>query len=345
MINAAVIGGSGYTGLELIRLLVQHPAVNLTAICSRTYAGARLQDIFPAFSNTGTIRFDAELNHDYDVAFFAAPNGVAMQQVPSLLVDDKKVIDLSADFRFVDASVWEHWYKARHACPQLLSEAVYGLPEIHRVTIKQARLVANPGCYSTAVLLACCPLLRAQAVHGSFLIADAKSGISGAGRRADTGLLFSENNDNFHAYKVMAHRHYPEIIYQLKACDTGRLLIDDSVFSFTPHLVPMSRGILVTLYFATDHDQNELQHIFESSYHDEPFVRVLPAGSSPQTRDTRATNYCHIAVHRSRQSPIAKVLVAIDNLVKGAAGQAVQNMNLMFGQNETTGLQANAPLP
>ena len=190
MIRAAVIGGSGYTGLELIRLLVRHPVVEMTAVCSRTHAGARLQDVFPAFSDFGTMRFAAELDHDCDVVFFAAPNGVAMQQVPQLLDAGRKVIDLSADFRFDDRSVWERWYQAEHACPQYLPEAVYGMPEIHRAAIRQARLVANPGCYPTAVLLGACPLLRTQAVRGSFLIADAKSGVSGAGRRQDIGLLF-----------------------------------------------------------------------------------------------------------------------------------------------------------
>ncbi len=345
MIRAAIIGGSGYTGLELIRLVLRHPAVELVAICSRTHAGSKLSDVFPSFIGGSEIYFDAELGHDCDIVFFATPNGVAMKQVSALLNEGKKVIDLSADFRLRDISVWEHWYKTKHACPQLLLKAVYGLPEVYRTVIKQSQLIANPGCYPTAVLLACYPLVKEEAIQNSFLIADAKSGVSGAGRREDVGLIFSEISDSFKAYKVTAHRHFPEIMSQLQAFGKDHLFADDLTFSFTPHLAPMNRGIFVTLYFTSEYTQAELQCIFEDYYVNEPFVRVLPLGSHPQTHDVRATNYCHIAVHRSVESPIAKVLVVIDNLVKGAAGQAVQNMNLLFEQKETAGLQAIAPLP
>ena len=342
MIRAAVIGGTGYTGLELIRLLLGHPEAQLAAVCSRSEAGRALSEVFPNFEGKSDLRFTAELGAADvpDVVFFATPNGVAMKQAPALLERGIRVIDLAADFRLPDPAVWEQWYKEPHACPELLAEAVYGLPEIYRKDIAGAHLVANPGCYPTSVLLGFHLLVKSGEVDPGCLIADAKSGVSGAGRRASVGLLAAEIDGNFKAYKVSAHRHFPEIEMHLeRAAGSGIGL------SFTPHLLPIARGIHSTLYCRTERSQEELQELFEVAYADEPFVTVLEAGSHPEVRAVRGVNDCHIAVHKPRSSEIAKVLVVIDNLVKGAAGQAVQNMNLLFGFDETTGLSAVVSLP
>ena len=340
MIRAAVIGASGYTGVELIRLLIEHDQVDLVSVCSRSNAGALIGDVFPNFRGKAALRFEQQPTAECDVVFFAAADGVAMQQAEHFLDRGVKVIDLAADFRLRDPALWETWYGKKHACPGLLSEAVYGLPEMHRDEVRQARLVANPGCYPTAVLLGFYPLLKAHAVDGKYLIADVKSGVSGAGRRANLGLNLSEVSGSFKAYKASSHRHFPEIKSQLDAV-AGR----DFELSFTPHLVPMVRGIMATLYFETELGAEKLQEIFESVYVKEVFVHVLPAGSHPETRCVNGVNDCHIAVHKPECGRVGKVLVAIDNLIKGAAGQAVQNMNLTFGIAETAGLRAIASLP
>ena len=343
MIRAAVIGGTGYTGLELIRLLLGHPQAELAAVCSRNEAGRALAEVFPNFMGKTGLRFEAELKSagGLDVVFFATPNGVAMKQAPALLAGgDVKVIDLAADFRLPDPAVWEKWYKEQHTSPQLLAEAVYGLPEIYREDIAGARLIANPGCYPTSVLLGFHPLLKSGEAARDCLIADAKSGVSGAGRRADIGLAAAELDGNFKAYKVSAHRHFPEIQEHLeRAAGAGVGL------SFTPHLLPVARGIYSTLYCRTALSGERLQGLFEDAYAGEPFVTVLPAGSHPEIRAVRGVNDCHIAVHKPQGSDVAKVLVVIDNLIKGAAGQAVQNMNIAFGLEETSGLAAVASLP
>ncbi len=343
MIRAAVIGGTGYTGLELIRLLLGHPRVELTAVCSRNEAGRALSEVFPNFEGKSALRFEAGLGAaaGLDVVFFATPNGVAMKQAPGLLESaNLKVIDLAADFRLRDPAVWEAWYKEPHACPQLLEEAVYGLPEFYREDVAGARVIANPGCYPTAVLLGFYPLLKSGEVACDCLIADAKSGVSGAGRRADLGLAAAELDGNFKAYKASAHRHFPEIEAHLeRAAGRGVAL------SFTPHLLPVARGIYATLYCKTALSQARMQALFDDAYAGEPFVTVLKAGSHPEMRAVRGVNDCHIAVHKPQGSEIAKVLVVIDNLIKGAAGQAVQNMNILFGLAETTGLAAVASLP
>ena len=341
MVKVAVVGASGYTGIELIRLLIQHPGVDLVSISSRTYAGKKLSDSFKGFLGKTELVFSSQTNPEAEVVFLAMPNGIAMKQAGDFLNQGKKIIDLSADFRLTDSTVWEHWYKMEHTAKPLLASAVYGLPEIHRDRIAQAQLVANPGCYSTASLLGACPLIRENVISGNSLIVDAKSGVSGAGRRADTSLLFAEIQDNFKAYKASGHRHFPEIQTQLQQLSAGKI----PQLSFTPHLLPISRGILSSLYFETEMDQSEIQTVFESSYQAEPFVQVLKHGSNAEVRNIRASNDCHIAIHKPNQSSIAKVFVAIDNLMKGAAGQAVQNLNLMCGLAETEGLKTITALP
>jgi N-acetyl-gamma-glutamyl-phosphate reductase len=275
-----------------------------------------------------------------DVVFFATPNGTAMQQVPELLKHNVKVIDLAADFRLKDAAEWQQWYGMEHACPELLAEAVYGLPEINREQIRQARLIANPGCYPTAVQLGYLPLLERGLVDDTDLVADCKSGVSGAGRKPSTAILLAEASENVKAYAVPGHRHLPEIRQGLKNV-TGA----DVGLTFVPHLMPMLRGIHATLY-ATCHDRSvDLHNLYEQRYRNEPFVHVLAAGSHPETRNVRGANTCHIALHRPQQGNKLVILSVIDNLVKGAAGQAVHNMNLMFGLEETLGLQGVALLP
>lgn len=343
MIKVAIVGGTGYTGVELLRLLVQHPQVELAVITSRGDAGRPVSDLFPSLSGRLDLAFcevDVRALATCDVVFFATPNGVAMQQVPTLLDAGARVIDLAADFRLRDPAAWERWYGMPHACPQFLEEAVYGLPELNRERIAGAHLIANPGCYPTAVTLGLLPLLEAGLVDPGELVADCKSGVSGAGRHARADLSFCETNENFKAYGVFAHRHQPEIVQNLSAVTTGAALD----LTFVPHLLPMNRGIHATLYARLCAGaQVDLQALYESRYRNEPFVRVLPAGSHPQTSEVRAGNDCAIAVHASGNRVV--VLSVIDNLVKGAAGQAIQNMNLMFGLDETLGLRQPALAP
>ena len=342
MIKAGVVGGTGYTGVELLRLLAQHPQVELTAITSRAEAGTRVADMFPSlrrrvdlcFSDPATARLE-----DCDVVFFATPNGVAMQQAPALLDAGVRVVDLAADYRITDVAEWEKWYGMRHASPEWVARAVYGLPEVNRAAIASARLVANPGCYPTAVQLGFAPLVESGAVELGNLIADTKSGVSGAGRKAETSSLFAEASDNFKAYGVAGHRHLPEIRQGL-----GRLAGQSVGLTFVPHLTPLIRGIHATLYARVARDV-DFQSLFEQRYAGEPFVDVLPAGSHPETRSVRAANLCRIAVHRPQGGDTLVVLSVIDNLVKGAAGQAVQNMNIMFGLAETEGLWQLPVLP
>lgn len=343
MIKAGIVGGTGYSGVELLRLLAQHPEVELTAITSRSEAGRPVAELFPNLRGRLALHYiepDPALLGDCDVVFYATPNGTAMQQVPALLGAGVRVIDLAADFRLKDPAEWRRWYKVEHACPALLNDAVYGLPEINRDAVRGARLVANPGCYATAVQLGLLPLIEAGVADPDTLIADCKSGVSGAGRKAELGLLLGEAGDNFRAYGVSGHRHLPEIRQGLESA-TGRAV----GLTFVPHLVPMIRGIHATLYAHLADPGIDLQDLFENRYRDEPFVDVLPAGAHPETRSVRGANHCRIAVHRPQGGDVAVVLVVEDNLVKGAAGQAVQNMNLMFGLPETAGLDGIALLP
>jgi len=342
MIKVGIVGGTGYTGVELLRLLARHPEVELRAITSRKEAGMPVAEMFPNLRGRVKLAFstpeEAGLEH-CDVVFFATPNGVAMQQTRALLDAGVRVIDLAADFRIQDIAVWQQWYKMEHACPDLVAEAVYGLPEINRDRIRRARLIANPGCYPTAVQLGFLPLLEAGGVDTGFLIADAKSGVSGAGRKAEVATLFAEAADNFKAYAVAGHRHWPEIKQGLEIF-AGRSV----GFTFVPHLTPLIRGIHATLYAKASSDV-DLQALFEKRYAGEPFVDVLPAGAHPETRSVRGANVCRIAVHRPQGSDTVVVLSVIDNLVKGAAGQAVQNMNIMFELAEDTALADVGMLP
>ncbi len=343
MIKVGVVGGTGYTGVELLRLLAAHPDVEVQCITSRSEAGKPVSELFPNLRGHLDLQFvepDPESLGACDLVFFATPNGIAMTMAKQLLNAGVRLIDLAADFRLRDAQLWQTWYGLEHACPELLDEAVYGLPEVNRAAIKEARLVANPGCYPTAVQLGFLPLLRAGVVDAGSLIADCKSGVSGAGRKASVGALFSEASENFKAYAVPGHRHLPEIRQGLAAV-TGQL----PGLTFVPHLTPMIRGIHATLYARASHSGTDLQSVFESAYVDEPFVDVLPAQSHPETRSVKGANHCRIAVHRPADGDIIVVLSVIDNLVKGAAGQAIQNMNIMFARQETAGLDAIALLP
>ena len=340
MIKVGIVGGTGYTGVELLRLLAAHPQVVLQVITSRADAGTPVSKMFPSLRGYVDLPFthpDQAHLEKCDLVFFATPNGIAMQQIRVLLDAGVKVIDLAADFRLQDIQVWEKWYGMTHVCPDLVAEAVYGLPEVNRAKIKQARLVANPGCYPTAVQLGFIPLLEAGVIETKSLIADAKSGVSGAGRKAEMANLFAEAADSFKAYGVAGHRHLPEIRQGLSRVAGGEIGL-----TFVPHLTPMIRGIHATLYGRLTRGV-DLQTLFEQRYAGEPFVDVMPAGSLPETRSVRGANHCRIAVYRPQDGDTVVVLSVIDNLVKGAAGQAVQNMNIMFDLPETTALN-NLPL-
>jgi N-acetyl-gamma-glutamyl-phosphate reductase len=342
MIKVGIVGGTGYTGVELLRLLARHPQVELKAITSRKEAGMPVAEMFPNLRGRVSLAFSTPEEaglEQCDVVFFATPNGVAMQQTRALLDAGVKVIDLAADFRIKDVKVREQWYKMEHACADLIEEAVYGLPEINRDRIKGARLIANPGCYPTAVQLGFLPLLESGVADIGFLVADAKSGVSGAGRKPETHILFAEAADNFKAYAVAGHRHWPEIKQGLEAF-AGQPV----GFTFVPHLTPLIRGIHATLYARVGKDV-DLQALFEQRYAGEAFVDVLPAGSHPETRSVRGANTCRIAVHRPQGGDTVVVLSVIDNLVKGAAGQAVQNMNILFGLPEDVALADVGMLP
>jgi N-acetyl-gamma-glutamyl-phosphate reductase len=342
LIKVGIVGGTGYTGVELLRLLALHPQVKLRVITSRADAGTPVSQMFPSlrgFVDLAFARPDEAHLEQCDVVFFATPNGIAMQQTRTLLDAGVKVIDLAADFRIKDIAVWEKWYGMSHACPDLVAEAVYGLPEVNREKIRQARLVANPGCYPTAVQLGFIPLLEAGLIEEGSLIADSKSGVSGAGRKAEIPTLFSEASDNFKAYGVSGHRHLPEIKQGLADVFGNAVGL-----TFVPHLTPMIRGIHATLYGRLKKEA-DLQALFEQRYAGERFVDVLPAGSMPDTRSVRGSNICRIAVHRPQGGDTVVVLSVIDNLVKGAAGQAVQNLNIMFGLPETTALNVVPLLP
>lgn len=336
MIKVGVVGGTGYTGVELLRLLCLHPHVRLTAVTSRGEAGMPVAEMFPSLRGRVDLCFVAPQDtalDQCDVVFFATPNGIAMKQAAELVAAGVRVIDLSADFRIRDVAEWQKWYGMEHAAPQLVAEAVYGLPEVNREAIRTARVLANPGCYPTAVQLGFLPLVEAGVVELGSLVADAKSGVSGAGRKAEVRTLFAEAADNFQAYGVPGHRHLPEIRQGL-----SRVAGQPVGMTFVPHLVPMIRGIHATLYGRITREV-DVQKLFEERFRDEAFVDVLPAGSHPETRSVRASNLCRIAVHRPQGGDVLVVLSVIDNLVKGAAGQAVQNMNIMFGFDERCGLE------
>ena len=348
MISAAIVGGTGYTGIELIRLLSAHPKVSIDLLTSRSEAGTRADEIFPSLRGISDIVF-SDLGDETlatlqkcDVVFFATPHGVAMKQAEALTQAGVKVIDLAADFRLQSLSEFEHWYQQPHACPELLKAAVYGLPEVNRAKIAEALVVGNPGCYPTTAILGLKPIIdlqnqQAVAFIESRIVIDAKSGVSGAGRQASLALNYAETTDNFKAYSVEGHRHLPEI-------EQGVAQLLDSQFThrirFLPHLVPMIRGMLSSIHLElTDAGAAiDWQQIFETCYESEAFIDVMPKGIYPDTRSVRASNRLRIAVHQDNERAELTVIVVQDNLVKGAAGQAVQNMNVMFGFDETMGL-------
>jgi N-acetyl-gamma-glutamyl-phosphate reductase len=342
MIKVGVVGGTGYSGVELLRILAGHPQVQVTAITSRKEAGTPVAEVFHSLRGAYDLSFSDPSRaglEKCDCVFFATPNGVAMSQAQGLLDAGVRMVDFSADFRIKDVALWEKWYKMPHAAPALIGSAVYGLPEMFRDDIRKARLVANPGCYPTATQLGFLPAVEAGLVDIGHLIADTKSGVSGAGRKEELGLMYCEASDSMKAYAVAGHRHQPEIAQGL-AVAAGRAV----GITFVPHMTPMIRGIHATLY-ARITKEADFQKLYEGRFAGEPFVDVMPPGSHPDTRSVRASNVCRIAVHRPGGGDTLVVLAVEDNLVKGAAGQAVQNMNIMFGFAETQGLTSLPVLP
>lgn len=344
MIKVGIVGGTGYTGVELLRLLALHPQAQVAVITSRSEAGLSVADLYPNLrGHYDELRFsvpDVATLGACDVVFFATPHGVAHALAGELLAAGTRVIDLSADFRLRDADEWSRWYGQPHGAVELLDEAVYGLPEVNRQAIRSARLIAVPGCYPTATQLGLIPLLEAGLADTQTLIANCASGVSGAGRGASVGSLLCEAGESMKAYAVKGHRHLPEIRQGLRQAAGAEVGL-----TFVPHLAPMIRGIHATLYARVSDRSVDLQQLFEQRYANEPFVDVMPAGSHPETRSVRGANVCRIAVHRPQEGDLVVVLAAIDNLVKGASGQAVQNMNILFGLDERLGLNHAALLP
>ena len=345
MIKAGIVGATGYTGSELLRLLALHPDVEVSVVTSRSEAGKAVADRFPHLRAYNDLNFtdpSVDTLAQCDVVFFATPHGVAQAMMPEFIDSGLKVIDLSADFRLKNADLWASWYNQPHGCPELIEQAVYGLPEVNREAIKAASLIACPGCYPTAIQLGFLPLLENKLVDTGRLIADAKSGASGAGRGANVGTLLAECADSFKAYGASGHRHSPEIRQGLNSFSG-----EDVALTFVPHLLPMIRGIEATLYaeLTTELSLENIQAIYEKRYENEPFVDVMPLGSHPETRSVKGSNYCRIALHKQADSNTIIVLSVIDNLVKGASGQAVQNMNLMFGLEEHAGINQVPLMP
>ncbi|MDG6774813.1 N-acetyl-gamma-glutamyl-phosphate reductase [Thiomicrorhabdus sp. ZW0627] len=344
-VQVGIVGGTGYTGVELLRNLATHPHAEVVAITSRSEAGVKVEDMYPNLRGHYDLAFSEptlDVLKGCDVVFFATPHGVAMSMAPELTAAGVKVIDLAADFRINDLQVWAKWYGMEHTCPEMMEQVAYGMPELFREQIKQANIIANPGCYPTSILLALMPLLRAGLIELDGIIADGKSGVSGAGRGANVAMLGAEMSESFKAYGVGGHRHLPEMKDKL-----AQLTGEPVDLTFVPHLVPMVRGMESTIYATLSEDvsQEDLQILFEKTYENEYFVDVMPAGSLPETRMTKGSNMCRMAVYRPQGGSKVVVTSVIDNLVKGAAGQAVQNMNLLFGLEENAGLQQVALLP
>ena len=342
-VKVGIIGGSGYTGLELLRILHQHPSAEVHVMTSRALEGKKLYEVFPnmhGISNLTYLLPDDDKLYECDIVFFATPHGVAMNNAGLFLERNIKVVDLGADFRINDSKIWSSWYNMQHTEESLLNEAVYGQPEIYREAIKEARLIANPGCYPTAVLLALKPLLEKNLIDPSNIIADCKSGASGAGRNANQATLLCEITESFKPYGVSGHRHFPEIKQELESisgCTVG--------LTFTPHLLPMSRGIEATIYADLVDSKADILACFKNAYKNEEFVKILPEGVYPETRSVKSSNYCQISVQYVEHSNKLVIMSVIDNLGKGAAGQAIQNMNLMFGLNEQEGLLQMGLIP
>jgi N-acetyl-gamma-glutamyl-phosphate reductase len=336
--RVGIIGATGYTGVELLRLLLHHPQVEVTALTSQKYAGVPIDQVFPSLMRHFQLKCEElavdQISKKTDFVFTAVPHKTAMETVPLFYHQGKRIVDLSADFRLKDAGVYERWYQ-RHTSPGLLSESVYGLPELHRDKIRNAKIVGNPGCYPTGALIGLIPLIERRMVSFENIVIDSKSGVSGAGRDAVLESLFCEVNEGVKAYKVFEHRHLPEIEQELSEMAQKKVAV-----SFVPHLIPMDRGILTTIYLVLTKKwkTEEVLNIFQEHYQKEPFVRICPNGKFPNTKDVRGSNYCDIGIKVNEGDGRAAIVTAIDNLVKGASGEAVQNMNIMLGYPETMGL-------
>ncbi len=344
-VQVGIVGGTGYTGVELLRILANHPAAEVVAITSRSEMGVKVADMYPNLRGFYDLAFsepDVKVLKECDVVFFATPHGVAMSMAPELTEAGVKVIDLAADFRITDLQTWTQWYGFEHTCPEIMSQVAYGMPELYREQVKQANVIANPGCYPTSILLALKPLLKANLIELKGIIADGKSGVSGAGKGANVAMLGAEMSESFKAYGVGGHRHLPEMVDKIQDL-TG----EEVDLTFVPHLVPMIRGMESTIYATLKEDvsQQQLQALYEQTYQDEYFVDVMPAGSLPETRMAKGSNMCRLSVFRPQNGSKVVITSVIDNLVKGAAGQAVQNMNILFDLDESTGLQQVALLP
>lgn len=343
--SVGIVGGSGYTGIELIRILLGHPDIEIAFITSEKNAGQPVASILPSFNkilNLDFISVDKGLKQSCDLVFVALPHKTAMSVVPSFLKNCGKVVDLSADYRLKDASVYEEWYSTRHTSPELCKEAVYGLPELNEEKIKLASLIANPGCYSTSVILALAPIIKEELIDLKSIIVDSKSGISGAGRTSDPLYSFPERNESMVAYNVANHRHIPEIEQELS-------LLSGSIIrlTFTPQLVPMIRGILSNVYANLKQPlvEEKVINLYKEFYKEKPFVRILDKGKEADTKNVKGSNFCDLSLHIDKRNNRIIISSTIDNLVKGASGQAVQNMNLMLGFNEQTGLQSPSLFP
>lgn len=341
-----ICGGSGYTGSELLRILSGHDEVEIVGVTSEKSAGMSVNELFPGFFTYKDLKFEKleikKIKERADVYFLATPHGKSQEVAHNLLNAGKKVIDLSADFRIKNASVYEKWYKTQHLFPEILNEVVYGLPEIYREQIKKARVIANPGCYPTSIILPLYPFLKRRLVNPDTIIADSKSGVSGAGRKAEIELSYCEVNEDFRAYNIAKHRHTPEIEQELSFISGKPITID-----FTTHLLPLNRGILSTIYAKIEKNFNteEAVEILMETYKDEAFIKIMPPGETPSIKYVKGTNYCYIGAVVNQRTERVIVISAIDNLVKGASGQAVQNMNIMFGIEETKALNTLAISP
>lgn len=338
--RVGIIGATGYTGVELLRLLLVHPEVEVTALTSQKYSGVPIDQVFPSLMNRLDLKceklsFD-RISQKVDFIFTAVPHKTAMEMVPIFYRQGKRVVDLSADFRFKDPEIYERWYQ-KHTAADLLGESVYGLPELHRDKIRNAKIVGNPGCYPTGALIGLIPLCQTEIISFENIVVDAKSGVSGAGRDVVLGSLFCEVNEGVKAYKIFEHRHLPEIEQELSQLVQRKVKV-----TFVPHLIPMDRGILTTFYVSLTKKMKaeEVLNIFQSYYQKEPFIRIYPRGKLPNTKDVRGSNYCDIGVAVSELDGRAVIITAIDNLVKGASGQAIQNMNIMLGYPETMGFDS-----
>ncbi|VAW45037.1 N-acetyl-gamma-glutamyl-phosphate reductase [hydrothermal vent metagenome] len=344
-VQVGIVGGTGYTGVELLRNLASHPNVEVTMITSRSEDGVAVADMYPNLRGIYDLQFSVpslDALKACDVVFFATPHGVAMSMAKALIANGVKVIDLAADFRIEDLAVWEKWYGMTHTGADLMSDVVYGLPEYYRSRIKEAKIIANPGCYPTSILLGILPLLKAGLVDENTIIADGKSGVSGAGKGANVAMLGAEMSESFKAYSVNGHRHQPEMVEKMNEITGGSIDL-----TFVPHLVPMVRGMESTIYATLKQNtsQEAVQKLYEETYASEPFVDVMPAGSLPETRMVKGSNMCRMAIYRPAGGDKIVITSVIDNLVKGAAGQAIQNMNIMFGLDERFGLNQVALLP